>query len=416
MTAEQEMGAAASPEVTLDGKWRVLLLLALAELLAMAVWFSANAVVTPLTDEWELTAGGVAWLTMSVQIGFVLGAFGSALLTLPDRIPPVRLFVVSSFAAAASTALLCVLANGIGVAIVLRMLTGMFLAGVYPVGMKLVASWTQADRGLGIGMLVGALAVGSGAPHLLNAFGGVGAWRPVVYAAAALAATGGLIGLLFIREGPYRAPSPPFRWGDIGRVLRNRDVMLANGGYLGHMWELYAMWAWFPVFAAASFAQTGTDPRWASALAFAVIGAGGLGSLLAGKLADQLGRTTVTITSLVISGACALVAGTAFGAAPAVIAGLGLVWGFAVVADSAQFSASVTELADRSLIGTALTLQTSMGFLLTLFSIRLLPAVEGAFGWGAAFAFLTVGPLLGIWSMWTLRQSDAAGRLAGGNR
>ncbi|MBK9125533.1 MAG: MFS transporter [Chloroflexi bacterium] len=397
-------------------KWRTLLLLALAELLAMSVWFSASAVVPALTAEWNLDDNGRAWLTMSVQIGFVIGAFGSALLTLADRVPAKRLFTIGAFAAALATALIPLVATGLEVAIVLRLVTGICLAGVYPVGMKIMATWTTKDRGLGIGLLVGALTVGSAMPHLLNAFGGIGDWHSVLYLAAGSAALGGLIGYLLIEEGPHKTQSPPFRWSHVGSIFRDRHVMLANAGYLGHMWELYAMWTWIGAFLAASFAVTSDDPRLASVLTFAIIGAGGVGSLLAGVLADRMGRTTVTIASLVISGTCCVVIGFLFGSSPLLLAFVGLIWGFAIVADSAQFSASVSELADRQLTGTALTLQTSMGFLLTLASIRLIPPLEAAIGWPWAFAALAIGPVLGALAMLVLRRSPASARLASGNR
>ena len=402
--------------LTMNKKWRVLLLLALAELLAMAVWFSASAVVPALTEAWQLDADGQSWLTMSVQIGFVVGAFGSAILTTADRFPAKWLFTVSAFAAALCTLLIPLLATGLFAALILRFLTGVFLAGVYPVGMKIMATWTKADRGLGIGLLVGALTVGSAAPHLLNVFGGTEDWQPVLFLAAGLAATGAMIGALFIEEGEYRTKAPRFEWRHIGSILRDRDVMLANAGYLGHMWELYAMWAWIPAFLLASFRTSGTDEQLARLLAFAVIAIGGAGSLLAGKLADRYGRTTITTISLVTSGSCALLIGFFFGGSPVLLAILTLIWGFAIVADSAQFSACVSELADSQLVGTALTLQTSMGFLLTLISIRLVPALEAAIGWQWAFVFLAIGPIAGIIAMQTLRRSAAALKLAGGRR
>jgi MFS family permease len=400
----------------LKHKWRVIVVLCMAELLGMSVWFSATAVVPALILNWNLSGADVAWLTMSVQVGFVIGTLASSLLNLADYFPGHRLFASSSFLASIATALIALLADDLTVTLFLRFLTGVFLAGVYPVGMKIMATWTKHDRGLGIGLLVGALTVGSAAPHLLNAMGSVGDWKLVLYLSAALGALGGAATLLFVKEGPYRTVLSKVNWRYALEVVRQRELALANLGYLGHMWELYAMWAWISAFLLSSFQLVSADRFWAGVVAFAVIAAGGLGSVLAGFLADRYGRTTVTIVSLLISGTCAFLVGAFYGASPVTLTIICLIWGFAIVSDSAQFSACVSELCEAEHVGTALTLQTCLGFLLTMVTIRLIPTLVDWVGWRWAFAFLSIGPVGGVWAMYSLRRSPAASRLAGGNK
>ena len=396
--------------------YRVLLLIAVAELLAMSLWFSATAAAPELAAEWGLTAAETAWLTIAVQLGFVAGALLSAVLTLSDVVRPRYLFAGSAAAGAACTALIAGFVTTAVPAIVLRFLTGVALAGVYPPGMKLMAGWFREGRGFAIGVLVGALTVGSALPHLVRAVGGVGRPRVVLYGAAALATVGGALALR-VERGPYQAPAAPFDPGAVGRILRDRGTMLANGGYFGHMWELYAVWTWIPAYLVASVAANGGSGEssvLASLLAFGTIAVGGAGAVSAGLAADRLGRTTVTSASMLVSGLSCLAAGVLFGASLPLLVPFLLVWGFAIVADSAQFSAAVSELAEESYVGTALTLQTAMGFLLTTVSIQLVPVVVDLVGWRWAFAPLAVGPALGTLSMLALRRRPEAAHLAGG--
>ncbi len=396
---------------------RVLVVLAGAELLAMAPWFSASAVAPTLARVWQLSPVGSAWLTISVQLGFVAGALVSAILTLADRWSARRL--VSGSASLAAIATLCVaFAPGARVGIACRVLTGAALAGVYPPGMKIVAGWFRAGRGWAIGTLVGALTLGSAAPHLVRWAAPPGAWRIVLLVAAVSALAGGALVLVVPHDGPYAAASPPFSWSAAPRLLKDRAVALANLGYLGHMWELYAMWTWVAVFVAESERLrrgAGADVTALAALVtFAVVGSGAIGCWLGGKYADRWGRTLVTSAAMLVSGSCAIAVGLFFASPLAVLLPLLLVWGISVVADSAQFSAAVSELAPPDYVGTALTLQTSLGFLLTCATIYLLPAVAATIGWRWSMSVLAIGPALGVWAMLALRLRPEAARLAGG--
>ena len=398
---------------------RVLLLLAIAELLGMAPWFSASAVAPSLARAWQLSPATTAWLTISVQLGFVGGALVSAMLTLADRVSARRL-VAASAAVAALATLGVAAARGIGAGIACRLLTGAALAGVYPPGMKIAAGWFKESRGWAIGILVGALTLGSASPHLVRWAVSPSAWRIVLVVAAISALAGGLIVLLVPHDGPFAAPSPAFSLAAAPRILKDPGVLLANLGYLGHMWEVYAMWTWIVAFIAAS-EHTRRGPQadvtaLAALATFAVVGSGAIGCWLGGTYADRLGRTLITSVAMLVSGLCALTVGFLYGAPLIALLPLLLLWGISVVADSAQFSAAVSELAPREYVGTALTLQTSLGFLLTAATIYLLPALAARIGWRWSMSMLAIGPALGVWAMLALRRRPEALRLAGGKR
>jgi MFS family permease len=398
-------------------KWRILVVLSIAELLGMALWFSASAVTPTLAAEWHLSDAGKAWLTMSVQIGFVVGAFLSALLNLSDIFNARYVFALSAFTGAIFNGLIGLSINSIEPAIMLRFLTGVSLAGVYPPAMKIMASWFKSGRGMAIGVLVGALTVGSASPHLLKILGNPG-WRELMLTASALSIIAGCICLFFVKDGPYFTSGAKFDWRYIGKTFTDQGVRLANFGYLGHMWELYAVWTWIPLFLFDSFNKSGIENSAAySAMgSFAVIGVGGIGCVIAGILADRYGRTTITIISMAISGSCCILSGLVFGYNPIILITFCLIWGFAVPADSAQFSASVTELGDPEYIGTALTMQTCMGFLLTMVSIRLLPLFVDWMSWHWAFSVLAIGPIFGVLSMYRLKRLPVAFKIGGERR
>lgn len=381
---------------------RVLVLLALAELLGMSVWFSASALAPQLERAWSLSPAQTGWLTATVQLGFVAGTAIAAVLNLADLVPMRIYFALAAFAAAACN-LALLAAAGFAPALVTRFGTGFFLAGVYPPAMKMISTWYKDSRGFAIGTIVGALTVGKAMPYLVHGLERAGA-APVVLGASGAAAVAGLLVLAAYRDGPFAFERRPFAWSLVGSVLRHRGTRLAIGGYLGHMWELYAMWTWIAVFLAAG---AGFGPRAGDVAGFAAIAVGGAGCVVGGWLADRYGRERLTIWAMGASGSCAVVIGLGAGS-PGLALAVALVWGFAVVADSAQFSALVTELAPAHAVGTALTLQTSLGFLLTMGSIQLVPHLVAGVGWRWAFVALAAGPACGIAAMRRLRRLRAA--------
>jgi MFS family permease len=385
--------------------YRALALVAAALLLAMALWFGVSAVAPQIAREWHLSQSETAWLTLAVQLGFVAGTLVSATLNLPDVIRSRHLCALCAFLGAATNALLVWQSHALASAVALRFLTGVFLAGVYPPGMKIIATWFKTGRGFALGVLVGALTLGKASPYLVNVIGSDN-WRLNAGVASLLAVIASILLLGFVTDGPYALPNQPFDLSQITRVFANRGVRLANFGYFGHMWELYAMWTWAPVMIRASIAASGDSPRLAELASFAVIGAGALGCVVAGRIADRIGRPIVAAAAMAGSGACCLSIGFLFGKAPLALLVVAVIWGATVVADSAQFSACVTEYGDPRYLGTALTMQTCIGFLITTISIRMMPLLVARVGWEWAFAFLAPGPLLGIVAMMRLRRTS----------
>lgn len=386
------------------GRWKTTALLAICLVLTMATWFSASAVVPQLREEWSLSATTGSLLTIAVQIGFVVGAVTSAALSLPDVHPPRTVLIWGAIGAAGANALI-LLAGDVALALPLRFATGFFLAGVYPPALKLIATWFRRGRGLALGLMVGALTVGSALPHLINGLGGLD-WRTVIAATSATTLLGAGLVALLVSEGPFAFRRAAFDPSRVGDVLRNRGLRLASLGYFGHMWELYAMWAWFVVFYGAHLNSAGGD-RFDGDAAFAtftVIAIGALGCWLGGVAGDRYGRAEATAVMMAVSGICTLMVGLLFGGPTWLVLAVALVWGVAVVGDSAQFSTMVTELADQDYVGTALTLQLAIGFTLTVVTIFLIPVLERAVTWRWAFAFLAPGPAAGIVAMLKLRS------------
>ena len=406
------------PGVAADGeRWRVLSLLCLAVVLSLTTWFSATAILPELKQELALGASAEAWLTNGVQLGFVIGALAASLVNLPDLVKLSRLMAVSALVAALANATL-LLHPGPGAVIAARVVTGAALAGVYPPALKLVATWFTRDRGLALGAVIGALTVGSALPHLFRAVSTTLDWRPVVAAASVATAAGALLFLMFAKEGPYPFGKAVFEPSRIGQVFREKPLLLANLGYLGHMWELYAMWAWLLAYTRAAFETQAIGNAAAASLStFLVVASGILGCLLGGYLSDRVGRTATTAGMMIVSGSCALLMGFLFTGPLWLFMLVAVVWGISVIGDSAQFSAAVTELADRRFVGTALSVQLGAGFALTVLAIWLTPRFADLIGgWRWAFLLLVPGPLLGAAAMLWLRNLPESEKMAGGLR
>jgi len=401
-----------------DARWRQLAVLSLAELLALSLWFSASAVLPALRQEWQLGDGGSAGLTVAVQVGFIAGTLASALGNLPDIWSPRLLMAGSATLGALANGAVALWVESLPAALALRFVTGLAMAGAYPPAMKIMATWFREGRGLAIGILVGALTVGSATPWLIRGLTTL-PWRHTLLTASVLALLSTAIVLLCVREGPHRFPAARFDVRMAAAVFRERGPRLACLGYFGHMWELYAMWAWIGLFladsarAANAGGYAGLD---ADAATFLVIAVGALGCWLGGAASDRWGRTAATMAAMAVSGLCAATIGFTYGGAPLATLAVALVWGVSVVADSAQFSTAVTELSPPAYVGTALTTQTCVGFALTTLSIWLLPPVVAAVGWRWAFATLAVGPFLGVVAMARLRAAPESLALAAGRR
>ena len=393
------------PQLNDRKKRFALILLSLTLIFSMSTMFSAAAIIPQLRSQWDFSPLSSSLIMIAIQLGFVIGAILTSIINLPDIISPRYVILIGAIGAACANTLL-IIAGDIETAIFLRLITGIFLAGVYPPTFKLLATWYQKDRAGALGILVAALVIGNGIPHLINGLGGLN-WQLVIYATSGLTLLGGLNAAFLIKEGPYPFPKAVFDPRQIKQIFINREVSLASLGYIGHMWELFAMFTWYALFLSETLAVNGVNSgSTAALLTFTIFIAGAAGSWCGGILANRWGKVKTTILFLAISGLCTIGIGFLYDSPPWMIVIAGMVWGFSVVGDSAQFSTIVTERADQSYVGTALTMQLAAGFSITVVTIWLIPLVQSWIGWQWAFMVLAPGPVVGIIAMWQLLKDD----------
>ena len=398
-------------------KYAALALISLCLIGALSTWFSATVILPELSDMAQLSGSQTIWLTNGVQLGFVIGALTISFFNVSDTVSLTKLIALSCICAASANLLLTFSNSGAHI-VALRIITGAALAGVYPPCVKLIATWFKTGRGIAMGTIIGALTVGAALPHLLRALAAETNWQSVIWGSSATTFLAGFVFAILVKEGPHTFARATFDPSQIFQVLNNRALALVNIGYVGHMWELYAMWAWILTFARHASDKFEKFPLSSPEyLSFSVVAAGGLGCVVAGRLSDVYGRCLTTAGLMFISGFCAFFIGYSIEVSALLFALVAFTWGATVIADSGQFSAAVTELSDQRLVGTALTFQMAIGFGVTLLTIWLVPLMAqkfDSFQW--AFLILVPGPIIGATAMLMLRQREEAALLANGKR
>ncbi len=360
-----------------------------------SLWFAGNAVLGDLQQRWGLSSEALGYVTSSVQLGFIAGTLGFAFFTISDRYSPRAVFFTCALLAALFNAAVVWLGEGLWSLLGLRFATGFFLAGIYPVGMKIAAGWYRRGLGNALGFLVGALVIGTSFPHLLKGLGQALAWEAVMLAVSAIAALGGVLMLALVPDGPFLAKNAKFDPRALAVIFGARSFRASCFGYFGHMWELYAFWAFVP-FVIGAHAARGGQALNVSMWAFAVIGAGFLGCAAGGLASLRAGSAPVAFAQLAASGACCALSPILFHAPTPLFLAFLLFWGIVVVGDSPQFSALNAANAPRELVGSALTIANCIGFAITIVSIQLLNQAAAPLGAEWLFLLLLPGPLLGL--------------------
>lgn len=373
-----------------------------AQLLGTSTWFAGNAILPILQREWGLPDSAVAPLTNSVQFGFIVGALLFSLLALADRISPRLLFFACSLGNAFFNILIVLWADSFDKFLLLRFLSGIMLAGVYPVGMKIATGWYPEGLGRALGFLVGALAVGTASAHLFSSID-LSGWQPVIYMVSLAAFCGGLLVLLFVPDGPALHKGKALRFKELLVALRHKPLRASAGGYFGHMWELYAVFALIPYWLVAWQEKNEADIN-ISFWSFIIIAMGGIGCVVGGFWSARVGSRVVAQTMLVLSGICCLLSPLAMQLSFSFMLAFWCVWGFAVVADSPQFSALSAQTAPKEVVGSALTMINSIGFSITMVAVQITALMLNVIPVEWIMLILAPGPVLGICSLIWLKR------------
>ncbi len=393
----------------IKNQWQALTIIGIAVIFCLSLWFSASVIAPELKNSWSLTPLQEALLSAAIPVGFVIGAFLSSYFGLSDRFHVRWLFAISALMGAILNGFLIMVDQAV-IGLVLRILTGVTLAGVYPTSVKMIAYWFPKQRGLATGILIASLTIGSSLPHFISIFTVNMDSRWVLTISSILAIIAAVLIFCLLPDIQLVSKNSSWSFSVFGKILKNKPVMLVNYGYFGHMWELYAMWTWLPMFLTVSFLRStpNVDPWFSMFASFSSIGiAGGIGCIVGGIVADKIGRANLTIICMSVSAICAILIGFTFGGVIWLTVLVSIIWGASIIADSAQFSVGITEFAEEGYIGTALTMQMCIGFLITILSINLIPILQTLLGWRFVFILLSIGPIIGIISMVKFKYYEA---------